>query len=90
VGWEFYGQSAEGFGVMPDPDSWKKDGPDTVTLDDDETRRFDGDTLPPDEADEQDALASDLQALQQMMSMPAELTNLPDAPAQPPKRSRSS
>jgi hypothetical protein len=38
---------------------------------------MESDTLPPDEIDED--LATDLQALQAVMSVPADLTNLPDA-----------
>jgi hypothetical protein len=82
VGWEFYGKSIDGFEVMPDPSSWKSEGVDTQIMEDA------GDTLPPEEADAQDQLETDLQALQAAMSVPAELVNLPDP--QPPKRSRIS
>jgi len=81
VGWEFYGKSVQGFDVMPDPTSWKSEGPDTVA--DENTMpppQEAGDTLPPDQADEHDALEHDLNALHAAMSMPAELMNLPDTP----------
>jgi hypothetical protein len=72
VGWEFYEKSIQDFS-MPDPTSWKSDrdrqGPDTETQEA-------GDTLPPDQAED---LATDLHALQALMSAPADLTNLPDA-----------
>jgi hypothetical protein len=69
VGWEFYGKSKNGFSPMPDPTSW----------DDGDTQPPEaGDTLPP-EMDDPDVLATDLQALQAAMSMPADLTNLPEA-----------
>jgi hypothetical protein len=71
VGWEFYGKSVQGFEVMPSAGSWS--GRDT--------EQMDGDTLPPDEVDEGESVATDLQQLQALMSVPAELTNLPDAPA---------
>lgn len=71
VGWEFYEKSVQGFS-MPDPTTWDKggdtQGPDTGPPEA-------GDTLPPDHED----LATDLQALQALMSAPADLTNLPEA-----------
>ena len=70
VGWEFYGKSVQGFAPMPDPGSWKDTG--------EETRPVEaGDTQPP-EIDP-DELQSDLQALQAVMSAPADLSNLPEA-----------
>jgi hypothetical protein len=89
VGWEFYGRSVQGFNVMPDPTSWKNEGPDTEAMEDAPhiPRVEAGDTLPPEEADEQDAIATDLQALQAAMSMPAELADLPDAA---PRKHKSS
>ena len=80
VGWEFYGKSVSGFDVMPDPSSWADVGPDTETQEEDLRPQDAGDTLPPDEADAHDQLETDLQALQAMMSVPAELVDLPDAP----------
>jgi hypothetical protein len=81
VGWEFYGKSVQGFEMMPDPKSWKNDAPDTTIEEDTQVPREEaGDTLPPDEADEQDALAHDLSALQAAMSVPAELVDLPEPP----------
>jgi len=70
VGWEFYGQSIQDFRVMPSPDAWKQEA-------DTDFR----DTEPPqtEEVSEEDDVASDLQALQAVMSVPAELANLPDA-----------
>ncbi|HUR88001.1 MAG TPA: hypothetical protein VMZ74_02820 [Ramlibacter sp.] len=81
VGWEFYGQSVQGFDVMPGPGSWKNEGPITQIMEEDEPQRpgDPGDTLPPEEADEHDQLATDLQALQSAMSVPAELVDLPAA-----------
>jgi hypothetical protein len=72
VGWEFYGKSEQG---MPDPESWKRGGPDTNPME--------LDTIPP-EVDDEEALASDLEALQAAMSRPAELVDLPE----PGKKSR--
>ncbi|HTH78128.1 MAG TPA: hypothetical protein VL593_04050 [Ramlibacter sp.] len=69
VGWEFYEKSVQGFSSMPDLGAL--DGGDT------DTQSMESDTLPPDEIDED--LATDLQALQAVMSVPADLTNLPDA-----------
>lgn len=65
VGWEFYEKSVQGFSAMPDLGNLGGD---------DEA----GDTLPPELAD--DDVASDLQALQALITAPAELTNLPDPP----------
>jgi hypothetical protein len=82
VGWEFYGRSVQGFDVMPDPRSWRSERADTASEGDPHPARDSGDTLPPDEADEHDALANDLSALQAAMSVPAELVDLPEpAPA---------
>jgi hypothetical protein len=70
VGWEFYGKSVQEFGAMPDPGSWKDPGA--------EASRDDLlDTQPPE--DNPDELESDLQALQAVMSAPADLSNLPEA-----------
>src|SRR3569832_2003690 len=66
VGWEFYGQAEQGFSPMPDPKSWKAR----------DTQATEPDTLPPEETDED--LATDLQALQAVMSQPADLSNLPE------------
>lgn len=72
VGWEFYGKSIQDFSVMPDPQSWRDEGGTGFT-----------DTQPPEPGDqparEDEELATDLQALQAVMSMPAQLANLPDA-----------
>jgi hypothetical protein len=69
VGWEFYEKSVQGFSAMPDLTALNGSAGDTQSME--------GDTLPPDEVDED--LATDLQALQAAMSVPAELSNLPDA-----------
>lgn len=68
VGWEFYEKSVQGFSALPDLGSLADTGPDTQSME--------SDTLPPEEIDED--LATDLQALQAVMSVPAELTNLPE------------
>lgn len=79
VGWEFYGKAQQGFSGMPDPTSWDTGG---------DTQTMEGDTLPPErDGDEEqpageavdDDVASDLEALQQLMSAPAELAELPKA-----------
>jgi hypothetical protein len=73
VGWEFYGKAVRSFHGMPAPvvtpaaDSAHTQAPEEEG----------GDTLPPEQADED--LASDLQALQAVMSMPADLASLPEA-----------
>jgi hypothetical protein len=67
VGWEFYGQAQQGFSGMPDPGSWDTGG---------DTQSMECDTLP-DAID--DDVASDLEALQALMSAPAELAELPEA-----------
>jgi len=67
VGWEFYGKSVQDFSVMPGPGAWKQ-----------ETQAQFTDTQPGD-AGEEDDLATDLQALQAVMSVPAELADLPQA-----------
>lgn len=72
VGWEFYGKSVQGFNVMPDPHSWSTEAAPQFS-----------DTQPPEaalpKAEEEVDLATDLQALQALMSRPASLHNLPDA-----------
>lgn len=68
LAWQFEGKATRGFSAMPDPKSWADAG--------DTRPREAGDTLPPDDEDE---LATDLQALQALMSQPAGLVNLPDA-----------
>lgn len=83
VGWEFYGQSVQGFSVLPDPQTWKAG----LAADASDTR-------PPEAAQsaatsEDDNLATDLQALQAVMSMPAGLHNdMPDAAPRKHKRGR--
>lgn len=75
VGWEFYGKSVQGFASLPGAGSWKQDagaqavGPAEA-----------GDTLPPDEAGDDEVLASDLQKLQALITQPGELTAIPDTP----------
>ena len=82
VGWEFYGKSIQGFDVMPDPNSWEKEEPPAQVIAEEAeapSRPPDaGDTLPPDLAEEHDSIATDLQALQHAMSVPAALVDLPD------------
>lgn len=76
VGWEFYGKAVRGFAGMPMPviAPVGEDAHDTQAPDEG------GDTQPP-EMDED--LATDLQALQAVMSMPADLADLPEpAPRQ--------
>jgi hypothetical protein len=74
VGWEFYGKSEQGFEVMPAAATWKREGgPDTQA-----SQEF-SDTLPPEAGDDHDALETDLAALQHLVSMPADLADLPDA-----------
>jgi hypothetical protein len=68
VGWEFYGRSEQGFAGLPDPESWDAAG---------DTQVMEGDTQPPEQVDED--VASDLEALQQLISTPGELGNVPDA-----------
>ena len=70
VGWEFYGQSVQNFSVMPGPGAWKQEA---------EAEFRDTQPPEPDGLPEEDDVASDLQALQAAMSVPAELGNLPDA-----------
>lgn len=65
VGWEFYGKAQQGFSGMPDPRSWDAGG---------DTQTEESDTLPPEQVDD---VEIDLQALQAVMSAPAELTDLP-------------
>jgi hypothetical protein len=68
IAWQFDGQgSAAAAGVMPGLEGW-----------DDDTQPPEQDTQPPEAHPEE--LESDLQALYQAMSQPAELTNLPPAP----------
>lgn len=69
VGWEFYARSTRGFSPMPDPEVWAQSG---------NTHPEAGDTLI--EGDDAQSIASDLQALQAVMSRPAELADLPPAP----------
>jgi hypothetical protein len=84
VGWEFYGKSEQGFHKLPGADAWQA-VPDTepAAIDPREA----GDTLPPEEADEvaqeEQELNSDLAALHELMTRPADLTPTPPAP---PKR----
>jgi hypothetical protein len=86
VGWEFYGESIPGFNVLPGAGEWHVERTQTLPLSElpsVEEPQEAGDTLPPDQADEgdvsgDDQLASDLQALQQAISQPAELVDLPD------------
>lgn len=80
VGWEFYGKPEQGFHRMPGAGAWKQEA-DTQTLDQEEEEG--GDTLPPEAADEEDALATDLQRLQAVMTQPGELTEVPDTPRKP-------
>ena len=72
VGWEFYGKSVQDFSVMPGPGAWKQEGQSQFT-----------DTEPPEPGDtgQDEDVASDLQALQAVMSVPAELVDLPQAAA---------
>ena len=77
VGWEFYGKSEQGFAKLPGAGSWKQEAGDTAPDSLAHEPGDPGDTLPP---DEEDALASDLQKLQAMMTQPAELTEVPDTP----------
>ena len=74
VGWEFYGKSEQGYDALPGPGAWKAEAADTQSMKQEEG----GDTLPPDEADDHEDLASDLAALQNLVSMPADLANLPE------------
>lgn len=74
VGWEFYGKSVQDFRVMPDPATWRAEA---------EAQADFQDTGPPAVrsagADCEEDLETDLQALQAVMSMPADLTDLPAA-----------
>jgi hypothetical protein len=84
VGWEFYEKAVLGFTDLPGAQSWDTGG---------DTQSMESDTLPPDISDEpakepgprrvpehlDDDVATDLQALQALMSAPAELAELPDA-----------
>jgi hypothetical protein len=75
VGWQFFGKATRGFSTMGTP--WTEEKQDEAS-----------DTQPPEEDSED--LASDLQALQVVMSRPAELTELPPASPRPHKtRGRS-
>jgi hypothetical protein len=76
VGWEFYGKSEQGPDGMPRAGSWAQE-PDTQTMEQPDA----GDTLPHDEADEE--VATDLQKLQELMTQPAELMEMPDTPRKP-------
>jgi hypothetical protein len=70
VGWEFYEKAVKGFSAMPEIAPMQVGG-------DTQAPEGEGDTLPPDEVD--DDVATDLQALQALMSAPAELSELPAA-----------
>lgn len=76
VGWEFYGPAGRGFSDMPGAGSWDTQG-DTQAMD------TDPQPLPAREvqarAGVDEDVVSDLQALQAVMSAPAELSSLPDA-----------
>jgi hypothetical protein len=74
VGWEFYGKAVHGFSDLPGADAWDTGG-DTQAMDTDPQPLEAGDTqaCPVDED-----VASDLQALQALMSAPAELSELPE------------
>ena len=76
VGWEFYGQAVRGFADMPGVETWDSGG-DTQAMDTDPQPLPAGDSDKPGAIDED--VASDLQALQAVMSAPAELTELPHA-----------
>jgi hypothetical protein len=84
VGWEFYGQSIPGFNVLPGAGAWhaeqRTETQPLSELPSVEEPQEAGDTLPPEQADESgdDQLASDLQALQQAISQPAELRDVPE------------
>jgi hypothetical protein len=69
VAWQFEGKAKRTFSAMPDVESWSNT--------DDKQSRDAGDTLPPE--DDARELETDLQALQALMSQPAELANLPPA-----------
>jgi hypothetical protein len=77
VGWEFYGKSIQGFDMMPPAAEWKPaQGAQQVEAELESDTG--GDTLPPDYADAPDSVASDLEALQALMSVPAELGKVPE------------
>ena len=82
VGWEFYGKSVQDFSVMPDPTTWRA----AAAAADADFQ----DTAPPEEGGdpgvEHEDLETDLQALQAVMSMPADLANLPEAAPRKHKR----
>lgn len=85
VGWEFYGQSvAQGFSPMPAPNSWKDTGASEPAPVDSMLAMDAMDTQPPEE--DEDDIASDLEALQSALSAPAELTA--DLPEAPPRKHR--
>ena len=69
VGWEFYARSTRGFSPMPAPEVWAQSG---------DTHPQPGDTLI--EGEDAQSIESDLQALQAVMSRPAELGDLPATP----------
>jgi hypothetical protein len=71
VGWEFYETAVNNFAGMPVASAA------AFAADTSPRHEEAGDTLPPEEAD--DDIATDLQALQALMSVPAELADLPDA-----------
>lgn len=75
VGWEFYGQAVRGFSDMPGAGSWDSGG-DTQARDTGPQVLEAGHAEQPKAIDED--VASDLQALQALMSAPAELSELPD------------
>jgi hypothetical protein len=77
VGWEFYGKSEQGFAKLPGAGTWQQEAGDTTPSQFNREPEEAGDTLPP---EEEDALASDLQKLQAMMTQPAELAEVPDTP----------
>jgi hypothetical protein len=77
VGWEFYGKSDQGFERIPE-EGLSRQGPDTVAMEDA------GDTLPSELADED--VADDLQKLQELMTQPAQLADIPETPRTPAKR----
>lgn len=77
VGWEFNGPAVQGFSAMPAAGAWDTGG-DTQAMDIEPQPLPAGDAPRPEAVDED--IASDLQALQALMSAPAELSELPGAP----------
>jgi hypothetical protein len=79
VGWEFYGKSIQGFDVMPA--AGLKGAQPARQPEAELESDTGGDTLPPDLVDDHESVASDLEALQALMSVPAELGKVPEVDA---------